>query len=62
MDGARGALLPLATSSRLRAPKTELGAVSPLGESGEGASRSIRMEPPLLRRWPSGLLTDEHPA
>jgi hypothetical protein len=62
MDGSRGALLPLATGSRLRAPRTELGAVSSLGESGVGASRILGWRLPSGGSGPTGLLTDEHPA
>jgi hypothetical protein len=62
MDGSRGALLPLATGSCLRAPKTELGAVSYLGGTVKVPTEVLGWRLPSGGSGPSGLLTDEHPA
>jgi len=52
MDGAFGALIPVATGFRLEAFKPDMVAVACRGESGEGASRSTRMDPSSRMRWP----------
>ncbi len=59
MDGARGALVPLAACFRLRGSQARWGAVSCRGQMGEGTRRSTRMEPYFRVRCPSGLPTDE---
>jgi hypothetical protein len=45
MDGARGALVPLAKGFRLRGSQARWGAVSCRGKVGEGTRRGARMEP-----------------
>jgi hypothetical protein len=45
MDGARGALVPLAKGFRLRGSQARWGAVSCRGKAGEGTRRGARMEP-----------------
>jgi hypothetical protein len=52
MDGARGALLPIATGSRLKPLNLDAVAVSGRGEVGASASRSSRMGPHSRMRWP----------
>jgi hypothetical protein len=47
MDGARGALLPIAAGFRLKPLNLDAVAVSGRGEVGERASRRSRMGPSL---------------
>jgi hypothetical protein len=52
MDGARGALVPLAAAFRLRGAKASDGCIVMSGEMGEGSSKRSRMEPRSRKRRP----------
>jgi hypothetical protein len=52
LDGARGALLPIAKGFRLRGIEARWGAVSCRGEMGEGTRRRARKEPHSGKRRP----------